>query len=105
MPDKNQILQLIKESVNTTDPKAMLILYGSYARGDYNESSDIELLILIDKEKVTHKDRVGLSYPLYDIQFQYGILVNSMICTGQSWETKHRATPFYENVTREGVVL
>ena len=105
MSDKKQLLQLIKESVNKSDPSALLILYGSYARGDFNESSDIDLLILIDKEKVTHEDRVNLSYPLYDIQFQYGILISPMVCSRQSWETKHRATPFYENVKREGVVL
>jgi uncharacterized protein len=103
--DKNHILQLIKESVKTADPKATLILYGSYARGDYNDESDIDLLILIDKDKVTHDDRVKISYPLYDIQFATGVLISPMVCSRQLWENKHMVTPFYENVTNEGIIL
>ena len=105
MTNKNYILKLIKESVKTTDPKATVILYGSYARGDYNDESDIDLLILIDKEKVTHDDRVKISYPLYDIQFDIGILISPMVCSKQLWENKHMVTPFYENVITEGIIL
>lgn len=51
MKDKDHILGLIKKSVLATDPNATVILYGSYARGDYREDSDIDLLILLNKDK------------------------------------------------------
>ena len=70
MVDRDQILQLIKNSVKTTAPDATLILYGSYARGDYREDSDIDLLILINKDKITHADKDKVTYPLYDIEFK-----------------------------------
>ena len=57
MIDRDRILQLIKNSVRATAPDATLILYGSYARGDYSEDSDIDLLILINKDKITHADK------------------------------------------------
>ncbi|MDO9580896.1 MAG: nucleotidyltransferase domain-containing protein [Bacteroidales bacterium] len=50
MKDKNYILQLIKKSVKSTEPNAILILYGSYARGDYRDDSDLGLLVLVDKD-------------------------------------------------------
>ena len=105
MKDKNHILHLIRDSVRATDPQAILILYGSYARGDYDEQSDIDLLILLDKEKITHDDRVRISYPLYDIQFDLGVLISPVVYSKQLWGNKHMITPFYENVSKEGVVL
>ena len=34
MKDEENIIKLIKASVNAIEPKAVLILYGSYSRGD-----------------------------------------------------------------------
>ena len=92
-------------SVSESDPCATLILYGSYARGDYHEDSDIDLLILIDKDKVTLNDRMKISYPLYDIQFETGVLISVKVYSRKLWYKPLLVTPFYENVNREGVVL
>ena len=105
MVDKNQILQLIKNSVKATDPDATLILYGSYARGDFNENSDIDLLILIDKEKITRDDRIRIGYPLYDIELKEGIIISPMVRSKKIWKTQYIITSFYRNVTKEGIVL
>ncbi|MDO8927402.1 MAG: nucleotidyltransferase domain-containing protein [Bacteroidota bacterium] len=105
MKDKNYILQLIKTSVNSTDPDAVLILYGSYARGDYREDSDVDLLVLLDQEKITRIDEKRIKYPLYDIEFETGTIISPLVFSKKDWETRHRITPFYENVIREGQVL
>src|ERR1700747_3035561 len=97
MAGKDQILQLIKDSVRTTAPDATLILYGSYARGDYHEDSDIDLLILVNRDKITHADEDKITYPLYDIEFKTGIIISPMVYTKDAW-ANHRVTPFYENV-------
>lgn len=85
-------------------PEATVILFGSYARGDYNEESDIDLLILVDKEKVTRPDKTKITYPLYDIELQTNTLISPMVYSRQAW-AKHMITPFYENVNREGRAL
>ncbi len=105
MKDTAHILQLIKQSVSETAPGATLILYGSYARGDYREDSDIDLLILMDRDRVTIADRTKVSSPLYRIELETGIIISSNFYTRDTWETKHRITPFYQSVTREGIVL
>ena len=81
-----------------------MILYGSYARGDYRKDSDIDLLILINKDKITHADKDKVTYPLYDIEFKTGIIISPMVYTKEGWAT-HRVTPFYENVNHEGKIL
>ena len=105
MKNKNYILQLIKKSVSITEPNAILILYGSYARGDYNDDSDLDLLVLVDKDKITRHDQKRIKYPLYDIEFETGTIISPLIFSKKVWELKHRITPFYENVTREGKIL
>ena len=102
--DKEQILHEIKESVMATAPGATLILYGSYARGDYHEHSDIDLLILVNKDKVTHEEEDKITYPLYNIGFKTGALISPLVYTKDSW-ANHRVTPFYENVNAEGKQL
>ncbi|MEO6837949.1 MAG: nucleotidyltransferase domain-containing protein [Ginsengibacter sp.] len=105
MHDQNHILQLIKASVQITEPGATVVLYGSYARGDNKTNSDIDILILIDKDKITSRDAIRVAYPLYDIEFETGKIISPLILSRKSWETKHRITPFYKNVRKEGVVL
>lgn len=105
MEDKKHILQLIKKSVATTAPDAVLILYGSYARGDNREDSDIDLLVLVNQDSVTYDDEKSIKYPLYHIEYETGIIISPLVLSKKIWETQHRITPFYENVVKEGVVL
>jgi predicted nucleotidyltransferase len=101
---KEYILQSIKESVSATDPGATLILYGSYARGDFREDSDIDVLVLIDKDKVTMDDRRRVSSSLYKIELETGVMISPFLSSKKDWAS-HKVTPFYENVNREGIVL
>lgn len=73
MSDKATIIRLIKSSIEATEPGATVILYGSYARGDYHEESDIDLIVLVDKDKITWADEKRISFPLYDIEFNTGL--------------------------------
>lgn len=105
MNKREKILAMVKTAVSSIDPNAAIILYGSYARGDYNENSDIDLLVLINKETVTRADQKRIKYPLYDIEFETGTIISPMVFSKKEWETKHRKTPFYESITKEGQVL
>ncbi len=105
MLSANKILQQIKDSVAATDPGATLILYGSYARGEQRDDSDIDILVLIDADKVTYNDEKRIANPIYHIELETGIAISPMIFSRKLWETKHTITPFYKNVTREGILL
>jgi uncharacterized protein len=105
MQDKDNILKLIKTTVNKTKLGATLILYGSYARGDYRDDSDLDLLVIVDKKEITRIDQKRIKYPLYDIEFETGIFISPVVLSKKDWESKHRITPFYDNISREGKVL
>lgn len=105
MHSETTILKRVKKAVNIIAPEATLILYGSYARGDHNENSDIDLLILVDKEKITRSDQKKIKYPLYEIEFETGTIISPVIFSKKEWESKITKTPYYENVSKEGKVL
>jgi predicted nucleotidyltransferase len=105
MTGRSHILNLIKKSVYRVDPNAILILFGSYARKDYTAESDIDLLILVDKEKITRNDKIKITYPLYDVELETGIVISPKVYSKKYWQEEHKVTPFYENVNREGIVL
>ncbi len=102
--NKESIIERIKNKVHSIDPTATVILYGSYARGDFREDSDIDLLILIDKKKITSEDEIKIAYPLYDIEFDTGVIISPLVYSKKEWENR-RVTPFSENVNKEGIRL
>ena len=105
MINKDAILQSIKKSVHATDPDAVVILYGSYARGDYDEESDIDILVLIDVEKIAREDRIRIGHPLHDIELKEHIVISPMIRPKAVWATEYPITSLYKNISSEGVRL
>jgi len=105
MMDSEKLLRRIKSTVRNIDAKATLILYGSYARGEQHKDSDIDLLILVDSDRLTRADQKRMKYPLYELEFETGTIISPLVLSHKDWETLHRKTPFYENVSKEGVVL
>lgn len=78
-------------------------LFGSEARGDARPDSDVDLLILLDKEDISIEDEMRISDPLYKIELVTGISINPFILSKKLWGKI--VTPFYENVMRERLAL
>lgn len=105
MSPKNDILLKIKNVVREIEPDAKIILYGSTARGDRRKNSDIDLLILINRRKITRTEEKRIKYPLYDLEFDTGQIISPLVISALEWEVKHRITPFYQNIVREGIEI
>lgn len=83
-----------------------VILYGSYARGDYNKQSDVDIMILTDlsfEEIENYRDKI--SDIAYDIELKTGIILSPVIKNIEKYNSKVNHIPFYKNVEKEGVVL
>ena len=105
MLDKNNILIRIKSLIKEIEPDAKIILYGSTARGDGMDDSDIDLLILVNKNHISRKEEKKIKYPLYDLEIDTGQIISPVIISALEWENKHSVTPYFESIKKEGIEL
>lgn len=83
-----------------------VILYGSYARGDFSPNSDIDIMILVDLTDIEIKDfRHQLSGITYDFNEKYDIDIKPIAKSNAHFKKWLEAYPFYTNVQKEGVEL
>lgn len=105
MTKREQILFRIKETIARKEPRADIILFGSRARKDFNSDSDWDILVLMDKDKISLSDEQALRHPLYDIELDTGEILSLLIYSKNEWHNKLRVTPLYKNVKKEGIKL
>jgi len=98
------ISQLIRTCVNSIDNNAEVILYGSRARGDERKDSDWDILILTDYSVDPSQER-RFRDKLYDLELETGEPFSVFVYSKNEWQTKQRITPFFFNVTHEGIIL
>ena len=82
------------------------IMYGSYARGDFRENSDIDLLFLTTSSDEEIREQENRLYDLaFDYEMDYGVNISVIVKNRDHFEYWLGALPFYDNIEREGVVL
>lgn len=88
------------------DKLSKVILYGSYARGDYRENSDIDIMVLTT---LTDNQIMQIKTDIYDLAFdfqmEYGVDISVLIKNEEHFNYWLGALPFYDNVQKEGVIL
>ena len=79
-------------------------LFGSYARGDYDEESDIDVMIMVDMSREElRKYRAMYSELFSDINLENGVFLTSKLQSKEYFEKWQYAMPFYQNILREGI--
>ena len=88
------------------DKLSKVILYGSYARGDYRENSDVDIMILTTlTDDEIKKIETSIFDLAFDFQIEYGIDISVIIKNEEHFVHWLGALPFYDNVEKEGIVL
>ena len=83
-----------------------IILYGSYARGDFRRDSDIDIMILLDMSDLDLKTYgQNLSYMTYDFNLDYGLDIKPIAKSEAHFRKWVKNYPFYANIQKEGVIL
>lgn len=83
-----------------------VIVYGSYARGDYSELSDIDIMLLVSLgEEEIKKISDQISDLAFDFMMKYGVDISPIITNIDHFNYWVDNLPFYRNVRDEGVRL
>lgn len=80
-----------------------VILYGSQARGDATEDSDIDVLVVLQDNFDYSEEHERISFLTAALSLQYDTLISTFL-TAEHDFSAHQSS-FLQNVWREGVTL
>lgn len=79
-------------------------LYGSYARGDYTEESDVDILLTVNMtpSEIT-KYRRDLAFVSSDLSLKHDVTVSITAKPIEQFRQYSSVLPYYKNVIGEGI--
>ena len=80
-----------------------MILYGSYARDEAHEGSDVDILLILSNVRDPLSEREYLSELIWRLAFQYGVVLSVLPVDEEAFETRQK--PLFLNVRREGIMI
>ena len=95
-----EIVKEAKAAIQSVEPEAEVLLFGSRARGEAHEESDFDLLV-VTPEHVTFSARDPYYAPIIDLEMQHGELLSMHFVPASVWEAERSSDPFYRIVNRE----
>lgn len=83
-----------------------IILYGSYARGEAVEDSDIDIMVLCDNNEADiDKCRFAINSIGNRLSLENDLDVSIKVKDNQTFADWNEVVPFYHNVSTEGIIL
>jgi predicted nucleotidyltransferase len=95
---KKDIFSLFNDSIK------QLKLYGSYARCDYNNDSDIDIFLIYDETRIENISDL-ISEISVEYQLKYGIMINIYDVSITYYEKYKNISHLIKNIEREGVEI
>jgi predicted nucleotidyltransferase len=101
-PNELTALRKLKDALARDFRLVELRLFGSKARGDSNQESDIDVLVVL--EEYDWETRKAVSRLCFDINIEHGVLLVPVLFSRAEYGSDlTKVTPFYQTVVREGV--
>jgi predicted nucleotidyltransferase len=102
----NQVMNEIVYSMRTIFGEGLrqVILFGSYARGEQDEYSDMDIMVLVNlTDQELHQYNNEIADIMTDISIKYGVLPSIIDKNYEQFYQWLPVLPFYRNVKAEGV--
>ncbi|NJN94579.1 MAG: hypothetical protein HC875_11025 [Anaerolineales bacterium] len=102
---ESQALQKIKVIVTTQFPVERMALFGSVVRGEADEESDIDLLV-VTRQPLNRRERHQITDIVCEINLDYGTNFSTLVVDGDAWDHGPISLlSIHEEVQREGVLI
>ncbi|MEJ5261199.1 MAG: nucleotidyltransferase domain-containing protein [Ignavibacterium sp.] len=83
-----------------------VILYGSFARGDYDEESDVDFAVFLNIEESKISNYMNeVTEITSKLSIKYGIIVSLILVSNFTFDRYKDVLPFYKNLVKEGKVV
>jgi predicted nucleotidyltransferase len=76
-------------------------LFGSYARGDYNRNSDLDVMIVLDAYTSYWDELVRSAELASELSLEYDVTISRTIMTEDQWQKGD--LPVLRNIRMEGI--
>lgn len=81
-----------------------IVLYGSYARGDYHNDSDIDIAAIVQGDRAVLQEGLRQVWDTSsDLELKYGTIVSPTVIPYEEFEKYKNDLPYYRNIQSEGV--
>ena len=105
-PEVRQMIAEMTERMKQIFPEGLnsVVLFGSYARNDAEEGSDIDVMYLVGVPRSVISSRswqVGAAAA--DLLLKHGVVISPVVENRDYFEKNAELLPFFRNVRREGV--
>lgn len=88
------------------DSIVKIVLYGSYARGDYQEDSDIDIVAIVLGERESLQKGLRNVWDVSsELELKYGTIVSPTVIPYAEYERYKNDLPYYRNIEREGIEI
>lgn len=101
---KLEVPELVKKLMK--EDLVEIVLYGSCARGDYTEDSDIDIALITKSDRVEAQKYTGdLAVIATELAMRYFAIVNFVCLPYKEFLEKKGWYAYFKNIEREGEVL
>lgn len=76
-------------------------LYGSYARGEQDNGSDVDILVILDPFDHYRAEIERTSYLIAELSLKYGVSISRVFVSQKDWA--NRESPFLANAREEAI--
>lgn len=83
-----------------------VILYGSYARGDYSNESDIDIVAIVRGERLMLQEQLKQVWDeSCELELEYDMVLSPTVIPYEEFEKYREDLPYYRNIAQEGVIV
>ena len=86
------------------DKLLSIVLYGSYARGDYDEESDVDIALIV-KNDLTRDEDKRMIHCFSDLCMEHDMVFSPNDILEQKYEDWKNVLPYYREIEKDGIVL
>ena len=99
------VLLACRDAINGSFPDSHIVLYGSQARGQAGPESDLDLLVLLNREVSSEITR-SIRDMLYEIGLQNDLVISVIVRSLDTWNSPiWQATSLYKEIEKEGIYI